>query len=139
VIIGTDRDRKTGAIRALLAQADQNGLAYAGAAFLFPRLFPVTTIQRLYSMLEGEAEFDGGNEEGSAFDTTKPWQGVPPNVVYNPGIPPEFFDFIIIDECHRSIYELWSEVLSAAECPRNSRHRHSGSAGSPSLRASDLG
>jgi type I restriction enzyme R subunit len=71
----------------------------------------ITTIQRLYSMLKGEAEFDAGNEEGSAFDTAKPWQGEPPAVVYNAGIPPEFFDFIIVDECHRSIYELWSQVL----------------------------
>ncbi|MBI4291641.1 MAG: DEAD/DEAH box helicase family protein, partial [Betaproteobacteria bacterium] len=71
----------------------------------------ITTIQRLYSMLKGEAEFDPGNEEGSAFDSAKPWQGEPPEVVYNAGIPPEFFDFIIVDECHRSIYELWSQVL----------------------------
>jgi bifunctional non-homologous end joining protein LigD len=33
VIIGTDRDRKTGAHRALLAKAGKQGLAYAGAAF----------------------------------------------------------------------------------------------------------
>jgi type I restriction enzyme R subunit len=71
----------------------------------------ITTIQRLYSMLKGEPEFDPGNEEGSSFDTAKPWQGEPPDVVYNSGIPPEFFDFIIVDECHRSIYELWSQVL----------------------------
>jgi type I restriction enzyme R subunit len=71
----------------------------------------ITTIQRLYSMLKGEAEFDPGNEEGSAFDTAMPWVAEPPPVVYNPGIPPEFFDFIIVDECHRSIYELWSQVL----------------------------
>ncbi len=32
-------------------------------------------------------------------------------MVYNAGIPPEFFDCIIVDECHRSIYELWSQVL----------------------------
>ena len=32
-------------------------------------------------------------------------------VVYNGKIPPEFFDFIIIDECHRSIYNLWRQVL----------------------------
>jgi type I restriction enzyme, R subunit len=71
----------------------------------------ITTIQRLYSMLKGEAEFDPGNEEGSAFDSARPWQGEPPDVVYNAGIPPEFFDFIVVDECHRSIYELWSQVL----------------------------
>ena len=71
----------------------------------------ITTIQRLYSMLKGEAEFDSGNEEGSGFDTAKPWQGEPPAVAYNAAIPPEFFDVIIVDECHRSIYELWSQVL----------------------------
>ncbi len=32
-------------------------------------------------------------------------------MAYNAAIPPEFFDFIIVDECHRSIYELWSQVL----------------------------
>ena len=71
----------------------------------------ITTIQRLYSMLKGETEFDPGNEEGSAFDSAKPWQGEPPEVAYNASIPPEFFDFVIVDECHRSIYELWSQVL----------------------------
>ena len=71
----------------------------------------ITTIQRLYSMLKGETEFDAGNEEGSSFDTAKPWEGEPPDVVYNAAIPPEFFDFIVVDECHRSIYELWSQVL----------------------------
>ena len=29
---------------------------------------------------------------------------------YNAALPPEFFDFVIVDECHRSIYELWSQV-----------------------------
>jgi len=71
----------------------------------------ITTIQRLYSMLKGDAEFDEGNEEGSAFDTAKPWLGEPPAVVYNEAYPPEFFDFVIVDECHRSIYELWAQVL----------------------------
>ena len=32
-------------------------------------------------------------------------------VVYNEKIPPEFFDFIFIDECHRSIYNLWQQVI----------------------------
>ncbi len=71
----------------------------------------ITTIQRLYSMLKGDADFDAANEDGSAFDTAKPWKGAPPEVVYNAGIPPEFFDFVIVDECHRSIYELWAQVL----------------------------
>lgn len=71
----------------------------------------ITTIQRLYSMLKGEPEYAAENEEGSAFDSAKTWQGEPPSVEYNSGIPPEFFDFVIVDECHRSIYELWSQVL----------------------------
>lgn len=71
----------------------------------------ITTIQRLYSMLKGEAEFDEETEEGSGFDTARTWKGAPPEVVYNAAIPPEFFDFVVVDECHRSIYELWSQVL----------------------------
>ncbi len=71
----------------------------------------ITTIQRLYSMLKGEAEFDAGNEEGSSFDAAKPWRGEAPEVAYNAAVPPELFDFVIVDECHRSIYDLWSQVL----------------------------
>jgi type I restriction enzyme R subunit len=71
----------------------------------------ITTIQRLYSMLKGDPDFDAESEEGSGFDSAKPWKGEPPDVAYNAGIPPEFFDFIIVDECHRSIYELWAQVL----------------------------
>jgi type I restriction enzyme R subunit len=32
-------------------------------------------------------------------------------VVYNQRVPMEFFDFVVIDECHRSIYNLWKQVL----------------------------
>ena len=71
----------------------------------------VTTIQRLYSMLKGEPEFDADGEEGSAFDAARPWRAEPPEVVYNAAVPPEFFDFVIVDECHRSIYDLWSRVV----------------------------
>ncbi|MBO5011621.1 MAG: DEAD/DEAH box helicase family protein, partial [Elusimicrobiaceae bacterium] len=68
----------------------------------------ITTIQRLYSMLRGEEEFDEGNEEVSAYESAA-LANV--QVSYNPQIPPEFFDFIITDECHRSIYGLWRQVL----------------------------
>ena len=84
----------------------------------------ITTIQRLYSMLKGEVEFDAENEEGSGFDTAKPWKGEPPDVVYNAGIPPEFFDFVIVDECHRSIYELWAQVLLYFDSFLDRPHRH---------------
>lgn len=68
----------------------------------------ITTIQRLYSMLRGETEFDEGNEDVSAYESPA-LANV--QVSYNPQIPPEFFDFIITDECHRSIYGLWRQVL----------------------------
>jgi type I restriction enzyme R subunit len=72
----------------------------------------ITTIQRLYSILKGEPEFDASLEEESAFDGhgSALVRGPQP-VVYNAQIPPEFFDVIVVDECHRSIYSLWSQVL----------------------------
>ena len=72
----------------------------------------ISTIQRLYSMLKGEPEFDPENEELSLFgdeEAAPPKKPVP--VVYSTAIPPEYFDVIIIDECHRSIYSLWRQVL----------------------------
>lgn len=68
----------------------------------------ITTIQRLYSMLQGEIHsFTDDDDEESDDDAT----GTPREVTYNKDYPPEFFDFIIIDECHRSIYNLWRQVL----------------------------
>ena len=69
----------------------------------------ITTIQRLYSMLKGEA-FDPETEEPSLFEIS-PTEEKPREVSYNPSIPIETFDFIITDECHRSIYNLWRQVL----------------------------
>ena len=70
----------------------------------------ITTIQRLYSMLKGEPEFDVELEEQSLFGM--PQVELPPKEIsYNPAIPIETFDFIITDECHRSIYHLWRQVL----------------------------
>jgi len=70
----------------------------------------ITTIQRLYSMLRGEEELDTELEELSGFDSL-PQDAQPKEVSYNPRIPIETFDFIITDECHRSIYHLWRQVL----------------------------
>jgi type I restriction enzyme, R subunit len=71
----------------------------------------ITTIQRLYSMLAGEAEFDPQLEEGSLFELDNALGDQPKVVRYNPAIPIEFFDVIVTDECHRSIYNLWRQVL----------------------------
>lgn len=70
----------------------------------------ISTIQRMYSILKGE-EMDESAEEESMFEMRGAnWQSVK-EVVYNPKYPPEFFDCIIVDECHRSIYNVWSQVL----------------------------
>ena len=72
----------------------------------------ITTIQRLYSILQGDPEYDSELEEGSAFTGSgSALVREPPPVVYNAQIPPEFFDVVIVDECHRSIYSLWRQVL----------------------------
>ena len=70
----------------------------------------ITTIQRLYAMLRGE-ELDESAEEGSSFETWSNEDGELRPVAYNPAIPIETFDVIVTDECHRSIYGLWRQVL----------------------------
>ena len=69
----------------------------------------ISTIQRVYSMLRGE-ELDPEQEELSGFDLASS-RRQPAPVEYNPDIPIETFDFIVTDECHRSIYNLWRQVL----------------------------
>lgn len=69
----------------------------------------VCTIQRLYSMLRDE-ELDEGIDEKSGFELAQA-DDRPKEVAYNPAIPIEAFDFIVTDECHRSIYGLWRQVL----------------------------
>ncbi len=71
----------------------------------------ITTIQRLYSMLRGEPDLDPALEEGSQYDAGGGLVREPVPVVYNPAIPIETFDVIFTDECHRSIYNLWRQVL----------------------------
>ena len=71
----------------------------------------ITTIQRLYSMLKGEPELPEDLEEKSGFELAESLFKEPLPVVYNPAIPLETFDVIITDECHRSIYNLWRQVL----------------------------
>src|SRR4030066_462972 len=69
----------------------------------------ISTIQRLYSMLKGEEIAEELDEE-SIFDHSDLFKEPMP-VEYNPAIPIETFDVIITDECHRSIYNLWRQVL----------------------------
>jgi type I restriction enzyme R subunit len=69
----------------------------------------ICTIQRMYSMLKGrelpeDLEEESGSKLDSLFKTAEP-------IAYNPAIPIETFDVIVTDEAHRSIYNLWRQVL----------------------------
>ena len=70
----------------------------------------ITTLQRLYSMLKGETDYESDAEEASAFENDTE-DASPQFVTYNPKIPIDTFDVIIVDECHRSIYGKWRHVL----------------------------
>lgn len=67
----------------------------------------ISTIQRMYSILKGEELNESEEEKPLSSDDKQAKE-----VVYNEKYPPEFFDCIIVDECHRSIYNVWSQVLT---------------------------
>lgn len=106
------------------AESEFRGYTPNDEARLFPELYDVrrlnsssipqsaqvciSTIQRMYSILRGE-ELDEANEQENPNEYKL--TGRPRDVVYNAKYPPEFFDVIIIDECHRSIYNIWQQVL----------------------------
>jgi type I restriction enzyme, R subunit len=69
----------------------------------------ISTIQRLYSILKGTELEESAEEENPNERKYQPKE-IPP-IEYDGKLPIEFFDFIIIDECHRSIYNLWKQVL----------------------------
>jgi type I restriction enzyme R subunit len=92
----------------------------------------ISTIQRLYAMLKDE-ELEEEVEERSLYEiyesvgahprvrpeSVRPEEGqthgsaptTPRTVSFTGKLPIEFFDFIVIDECHRSIYTVWKQVL----------------------------
>ncbi len=67
----------------------------------------ISTIQRVYSVLTGK-ELAEEEEDASAFERADDELKL---VAYNPKIPIETFDLIVTDECHRSIYGSWRQVL----------------------------
>jgi len=68
----------------------------------------ISTVQRIFSILKGDNEMDEELDEHSIYELPVV---EPVEVAYNPSLPPDTFDIIIIDECHRSIYGLWRQVL----------------------------
>ena len=66
----------------------------------------ISTIQRVFSVLKGQTvtDNDDPNLDGYIPD-------LPVEVQYSAELPPEAFDLVIVDECHRSIYGLWRGVI----------------------------
>jgi len=64
----------------------------------------ISTIQRLFSLLTGQEIVDNDDDDEDAATGEVQLTG-------NLQLPPDFFDLIIIDECHRSIYGNWRKVL----------------------------
>lgn len=73
----------------------------------------ITTIQRLWCKLSGQPLPESGSEDEEGFEAggTAGLTAGRPEVLYSAELPPDYFDFIVIDECHRSIYGTWRPVL----------------------------
>ncbi|MEU8668152.1 DEAD/DEAH box helicase family protein [Streptomyces anulatus] len=83
----------------------------------------ICTIQKMYSLLKGEQlTDDDAGDDATEADRQAATTSVddpdmdyaadrPIEVEYQPDVPPESFDLIVVDECHRSIYGLWRGVL----------------------------
>jgi type I restriction enzyme R subunit len=71
----------------------------------------ITTVQRLFSMLSDEPDLPPELEDRPLAEIEAILGEQPREVAYNPKFPIEYFDFIVIDECHRSICNVWRQVL----------------------------
>ena len=65
----------------------------------------ISTIQRLFSLLKGDEITDSDDD----YEEIEDKEIILPEY---PNLPSDFFDMIIIDECHRSIYGNWQKVLN---------------------------
>ena len=65
----------------------------------------ISTIQRLFSLLKGDEITDSDDD----YDEIEDKEIILPE---HPNLASDFFDMIIIDECHRSIYGNWQKVLN---------------------------
>ncbi len=77
-----------------------------GAGMLDSTSVVISTIQRVHAVLSGRTTT---TDDDPALDSYTPDK--PVEVPYNPALPPEAFDLVIVDECHRSIYGVWRGVL----------------------------
>ena len=82
---------------------------HLGAAGLDPAAkVVISTIQRVFAQLTG-AELPDEDEDAGAFAQAP--DPTPRQVAYSAALPPETFDIVIVDECHRSIYGAWRQLL----------------------------
>jgi len=66
----------------------------------------ISTIQRVHAVLQGRTVTDQDDPGTDAYEPDRPVE-----VPYSAALPPETFDLVIVDECHRSIYGVWRGVL----------------------------
>lgn len=67
----------------------------------------ISTVQRLYAKLTGrEIDEETDEHSGSEIEPDQPVE-----IAYSPDVPIEAFDFVIVDECHRSIFGVWRQVI----------------------------
>ncbi|MDE6434373.1 MAG: DEAD/DEAH box helicase family protein [Lachnospiraceae bacterium] len=73
----------------------------------------ISTIQKLFAVLTGQALTEGN--EDAEDEIAKEDEEKKSKEVISLGndlkLPPNYFQFIIVDECHRSIYGKWKSVL----------------------------
>ncbi|MEN9538786.1 MAG: hypothetical protein RLZZ126_1021, partial [Pseudomonadota bacterium] len=69
----------------------------------------ICTIQRMFSLLKGRELAEEADEEST--ERVEALFKDPEPIGYNPAIPIESFDIVVTDEAHRSIYNLWRQVL----------------------------
>ncbi|WP_083502563.1 DEAD/DEAH box helicase family protein [Sphaerimonospora mesophila] len=93
---------------------DYNVQRLSGGTVLSSASVVVTTIQRLYRALTGQPLPTGDADDQDVDDFEPPR---PMDAVYNKDLPPETFDLIVVDECHRSIFGRWRAVLQYFDAP----------------------
>ena len=73
----------------------------------------ISTIQKLFAVLTGQQLTDG-NEDAEDEEAKKDEEKTDEETVQlgnDLKLPPDYFQFIVVDECHRSIYGKWRAVL----------------------------
>ena len=73
----------------------------------------ISTIQKLFAVLTGQKLTDDSEdaEDEKIFDKEENGTDEVISLGDDLKLPPDYFQFIIVDECHRSIYGKWKAVL----------------------------